>query len=104
MHVAILINHPCIAGIDPLSVESFQVSFIEPFFIVEQGRQTRRCERDAKNDVAHPALPHLRALIVYYSDIKTRHRFSRRARFDRQWRVLLGTRVLLTGSGNHRNA
>jgi len=76
VHVAVVVDHACVACVDPFALETDHVAFVEPLLVFPKCGQTRRCERDTKDDVAHGALLDLIAIIIDNSHIKARHRLS----------------------------
>ena len=71
--VTVFVNHARVAGIDPISVEAFQVAFVEAFFVIEESGEACGCERDGEHDIAHFAPLEFVAGVVYDSDVEAGH-------------------------------
>ena len=82
VHVAFVVNHPGVAGIDPAAVEALHVALVEAFFVVEEGGEACGCERDGEDDIAHGAWGNFAAGVVDGADVEARHGLTCRARPD----------------------
>lgn len=81
--ITVLVDHACVPGVHPPAIESLEVSLVEALFVVEERREGCGRQRHGHHDVPHGAGADWIALVVHDANVEARHRFPRRARFDR---------------------
>src|SRR5271156_4612314 len=94
MHISIIVDHTCIAGIDPFAIEPFQISLKEPHIIAEESSKRGRPKWHRQHNITHITLLNFLALIVNDPHVKPWHWFPCRSGLDLQRLVGLCAGVL----------
>ena len=87
MNVAISINHPGVSSVDPFTVETLHVTFIESFLVVEKSGEGRWSKRYAKHNISHLALFQFLPAVIDDPHVKSGHRLTSRAGLNGKWRL-----------------
>src|SRR2546421_7044109 len=89
MNISVIVDHTCIAGVDPFAIEPFQISLKEANIIIEKSSECRRSEWYRQHNITHITLLNFLALIVDNPHVKPWHWFPCRSRLNLQRLVYL---------------